>query len=160
MALVYPKRLLDTVPTIVVSIFFLIIMLFFMVIAVSCAPGWLLYRVIKMGKDDRFDETRENFFKFLAFWIFQVRASDYQYQSPRQPVLCAVPSAVEYGRLPACMHVPHQKRRNELMTRMHMNHGPYHELVLISCRMSLFFCGVIMSCSSGSDSFDPVGQPL
>ncbi|CAM9735522.1 unnamed protein product [Sphacelaria rigidula] len=25
-----------------------------------------------MGKDDRFDETRENFFKFLAFWIFQM----------------------------------------------------------------------------------------
>jgi len=36
-----------------------------------CA-GWLLYRVIKMGKDDRFDDTRDNFFKFLAFWIAQV----------------------------------------------------------------------------------------
>eukprot|EP00903_Cladosiphon_okamuranus_P007252 g7035.t2 len=34
--------------------------------------GWLLYRVIKMGKDDRFDDTRDNFFKFLAFWIFQM----------------------------------------------------------------------------------------
>ncbi|CAB1098163.1 unnamed protein product [Ectocarpus sp. CCAP 1310/34] len=34
--------------------------------------GWLLYRVIKMGKDDRFDDTRENFFKFLAFWVFQM----------------------------------------------------------------------------------------
>ncbi|CAM9992241.1 unnamed protein product [Pylaiella littoralis] len=34
--------------------------------------GWLLYRVIKMGKDDRFDETRDNFFKFLGFWVFQM----------------------------------------------------------------------------------------
>ncbi|CAN0389275.1 unnamed protein product, partial [Ectocarpus sp. 13 AM-2016] len=25
-----------------------------------------------MGKDDRFDDTRENFFKFLAFWVFQM----------------------------------------------------------------------------------------
>lgn len=36
-----------------------------------CA-GFLLYRVIKMGSDARFDDTRDNFFKFLAFWIFQV----------------------------------------------------------------------------------------
>ncbi len=28
--------------------------------------------MIKMGKDDRFDDTRDNFFKFLGFWIFQV----------------------------------------------------------------------------------------
>ncbi|CAN0271386.1 unnamed protein product, partial [Scytosiphon promiscuus] len=34
--------------------------------------GWLLYRVIKMGKDDRFDDTRDNFFKFLAFWVGQM----------------------------------------------------------------------------------------
>lgn len=34
--------------------------------------GFLLYRVIKLGKDDRFDDMRDSFFKFLAFWIFQV----------------------------------------------------------------------------------------
>ncbi|CAM9831908.1 unnamed protein product [Ascophyllum nodosum] len=33
---------------------------------------FLLYRVIKMGKDDRFDEAREKFFVFLGFWIFQM----------------------------------------------------------------------------------------
>lgn len=32
--------------------------------------------MIKMGKDDRFDETRDNFFKFLGFWIFQVISCD------------------------------------------------------------------------------------
>lgn len=34
--------------------------------------GFLLYRVIKMGKDDRFDGTRDKFLKFLGFWVFQV----------------------------------------------------------------------------------------
>eukprot|EP00904_Undaria_pinnatifida_P008789 jgi/Undpi1/503/HiC_scaffold_10.g03969.m2 len=34
--------------------------------------GFLLYRVIKMGSDARFDDTRDNFFKFLTFWIFQM----------------------------------------------------------------------------------------
>eukprot|EP01063_Lacrimia_lanifica_P016346 TRINITY_DN2293_c1_g1_i1.p1 TRINITY_DN2293_c1_g1~~TRINITY_DN2293_c1_g1_i1.p1 ORF type:complete len:319 (+),score=109.99 TRINITY_DN2293_c1_g1_i1:68-1024(+) len=32
----------------------------------------LLYRVLKRGKDDRFDEIRENFFRFLFFWVFQM----------------------------------------------------------------------------------------
>lgn len=32
----------------------------------------LLYRVVKRGRDARFDEMREKFCSFLAFWIFQI----------------------------------------------------------------------------------------
>ncbi|CAG7719055.1 unnamed protein product [Allacma fusca] len=34
--------------------------------------GFLLFRVLKLGKDDRFDGKRENFLQFLVFWIFQM----------------------------------------------------------------------------------------
>ncbi|PLW06848.1 hypothetical protein PCASD_21357 [Puccinia coronata f. sp. avenae] len=34
--------------------------------------GFLLFRVLKRGKDDRFDEMRSNFFRFGAFWLFQL----------------------------------------------------------------------------------------
>lgn len=34
--------------------------------------GFLLTRVCRRKKDARFDEVRGNFFKFLAFWIFQM----------------------------------------------------------------------------------------
>ncbi len=34
--------------------------------------GFLLYRVLKRGKDERFDEMRDSFGKFLGFWIFQM----------------------------------------------------------------------------------------
>lgn len=33
---------------------------------------FLLYRVLKRGKDERFDQIRENFFSFLGFWVFQM----------------------------------------------------------------------------------------
>jgi len=33
---------------------------------------FLLYRVLKRGKDERFDEMRQKFWSFLAFWIFQM----------------------------------------------------------------------------------------
>jgi len=34
--------------------------------------GYLVYRILKIGKDDRFDDVRNDFFKFLGFWIFQM----------------------------------------------------------------------------------------
>jgi steroid 5-alpha reductase family enzyme len=34
--------------------------------------GFLLFRILKTGKDDRFDEMRHHFFKFLGFWVFQI----------------------------------------------------------------------------------------
>lgn len=34
--------------------------------------AFLLFRIIKTGKDDRFDDKRENFFSFLGFWVFQM----------------------------------------------------------------------------------------
>jgi len=34
--------------------------------------GFLLFRVLKMGSDNRFDDIRSHFFKFLGFWIGQI----------------------------------------------------------------------------------------
>jgi steroid 5-alpha reductase family enzyme len=34
--------------------------------------GFLLFRIIKTGKDDRFDGMRDRFFPFLGFWVFQM----------------------------------------------------------------------------------------
>ncbi|MGC9312440.1 MAG: DUF1295 domain-containing protein [Sediminispirochaetaceae bacterium] len=33
--------------------------------------GYLLYRIIKIGKDARFDDKRGNFVNFLKFWVLQ-----------------------------------------------------------------------------------------
>jgi steroid 5-alpha reductase family enzyme len=33
--------------------------------------GYLFYRILKIKKDSRFDEIRENFWKFAGFWFFQ-----------------------------------------------------------------------------------------
>lgn len=33
--------------------------------------GYLLYRINKIGKDNRFDNKRENCVKFAGFWVFQ-----------------------------------------------------------------------------------------
>jgi steroid 5-alpha reductase family enzyme len=34
--------------------------------------GFLLFRILKTGKDDRFDDMRDKFFPFLGFWVFQM----------------------------------------------------------------------------------------
>jgi steroid 5-alpha reductase family enzyme len=34
--------------------------------------GFLLFRILKTGKDDRFDDKRDYFWKFLGFWVFQM----------------------------------------------------------------------------------------
>jgi|SRR5208282_3198363 len=34
--------------------------------------GFLLFRILKTGKDDRFDDMRDHFFKFLGFWVLQM----------------------------------------------------------------------------------------
>lgn len=34
--------------------------------------GFLLFRILKTGKDDRFDDKRDRFFPFLGFWVFQM----------------------------------------------------------------------------------------
>jgi len=33
--------------------------------------GYLLYRILKIGEDARFDDKRNDFCKFFAFWVFQ-----------------------------------------------------------------------------------------
>lgn len=34
--------------------------------------AFLLFRMLKTGKDDRFDDTRDKFFPFLGFWVAQM----------------------------------------------------------------------------------------
>ncbi|KAF2084018.1 DUF1295-domain-containing protein [Saccharata proteae CBS 121410] len=34
--------------------------------------AFLLFRILKTGKDDRFDDKRDKFLPFLGFWIFQM----------------------------------------------------------------------------------------
>jgi steroid 5-alpha reductase family enzyme len=34
--------------------------------------GFLLFRILKTGKDDRFDDKHDKFFPFLGFWVFQM----------------------------------------------------------------------------------------
>jgi steroid 5-alpha reductase family enzyme len=34
--------------------------------------GFLLFRILKTGKDDRFDDKRDKFWSFLGFWVLYV----------------------------------------------------------------------------------------
>ncbi|EPQ63861.1 Bgt-3703 [Blumeria graminis f. sp. tritici] len=44
----------------------------FLVLWAIRLSGFLLFRILKTGKDDRFDDKRDKFFPFLGFWIFQM----------------------------------------------------------------------------------------
>lgn len=44
----------------------------FMIIWGVRLSGFLLFRILKTGKDDRFDDKRDKFFSFLGFWVFQM----------------------------------------------------------------------------------------
>ncbi|KAL5121282.1 hypothetical protein ACEQ8H_000750 [Pleosporales sp. CAS-2024a] len=49
----------------------LLVSLFIMVWAARLG-GFLLFRIIKTGKDDRFDDKRDKFWSFLGFWLLQM----------------------------------------------------------------------------------------
>ncbi|KAI9744560.1 MAG: hypothetical protein M1818_002089 [Claussenomyces sp. TS43310] len=49
----------------------IVVSLFIMVWGLRLS-GFLLFRILKTGKDDRFDDKRDKFFPFLGFWVFQM----------------------------------------------------------------------------------------
>ncbi|KAL7945122.1 hypothetical protein V8C42DRAFT_324628 [Trichoderma barbatum] len=44
----------------------------FLIVWAIRLTSFLLFRILKTGKDDRFDEMRQRFLPFLGFWIFQM----------------------------------------------------------------------------------------
>ncbi|RKF54560.1 putative 3-oxo-5-alpha-steroid 4-dehydrogenase protein [Erysiphe neolycopersici] len=44
----------------------------FIIIWALRLSSFLLFRILKTGKDDRFDDKRDKFLPFLGFWIFQM----------------------------------------------------------------------------------------
>ncbi|EUC44274.1 hypothetical protein COCMIDRAFT_6347 [Bipolaris oryzae ATCC 44560] len=49
----------------------IVVSLFIMLWAARLS-GFLLFRILKTGKDDRFDDKRDKFWSFLGFWVFQM----------------------------------------------------------------------------------------
>ncbi|KAK5713678.1 hypothetical protein LTR15_011378 [Elasticomyces elasticus] len=49
----------------------IVVSLFIMLWAARLS-GFLFFRILKTGKDDRFDDKRDKFFPFLGFWVFQM----------------------------------------------------------------------------------------
>ena len=41
----------------------------FIIIWAARLSGFLLFRILKTGKDDRFDDKRDKFWSFLGFWV-------------------------------------------------------------------------------------------
>ncbi|OAL55810.1 DUF1295-domain-containing protein [Pyrenochaeta sp. DS3sAY3a] len=44
----------------------------FIILWAARLSGFLLFRILKTGKDDRFDDKRDKFWSFLGFWVFQM----------------------------------------------------------------------------------------
>ncbi|KAF2253391.1 DUF1295-domain-containing protein [Trematosphaeria pertusa] len=44
----------------------------FLMLWAARLSGFLLFRILKTGKDDRFDDKRDKFWSFLGFWVFQM----------------------------------------------------------------------------------------
>ncbi|KAF2650206.1 oxidoreductase-like protein [Lophiostoma macrostomum CBS 122681] len=49
-----------------------IVVSLFIIIWALRLSGFLLFRILKTGKDDRFDDKRDKFWSFLGFWVFQM----------------------------------------------------------------------------------------
>jgi steroid 5-alpha reductase family enzyme len=45
---------------------------FFVILWGIRLSGFLFFRILTTGKDDRFDDMRHHFFKFLGFWVLQI----------------------------------------------------------------------------------------
>jgi steroid 5-alpha reductase family enzyme len=41
----------------------------FIILWAARLGGFLLFRILKTGKDDRFDDKRDKFWSFLGFWV-------------------------------------------------------------------------------------------
>ncbi|PFH62441.1 hypothetical protein XA68_13508 [Ophiocordyceps unilateralis] len=44
----------------------------FLIIWAVRLSGFLFFRILQTGSDDRFDDKRDKFFPFLGFWVFQM----------------------------------------------------------------------------------------